>query len=78
MGEAAAILTEVTGKQVTSVSLSNEAAVERGLHQSVVNSHDWMNDAGSIVDYEDLTRFGIPLTFFKHWAEKHKDKIMIN
>ncbi|MEK3723588.1 SDR family oxidoreductase [Paenibacillus sp. FSL H8-0034] len=78
MGEAAAILTEVMGKKVTSVSLSNEAAVARGLYPSVVNSHDWMNDVGSIVDYEALTKFGIPRISFKHWVDKHKDKIKID
>ncbi|MCL6459379.1 MAG: NmrA family NAD(P)-binding protein [Gorillibacterium sp.] len=78
MGEAAAVLSEVTGKSVTSLSLSNQGAVERGLHQSVVNSHDWMNDVGSIVDYEDLKQFGIPAISFKQWALKHKDKIKVD
>ena len=78
MGEVAATLSRVVGKNVVSVTLSPAEAVARGLHPHVVNSHDHMNEGGFQVNIEALKRYGIPLTMFEQWAYKHRARIVID
>lgn len=71
MGEAAAILTRVTGKKVTAVSLSPDETKARGIYAGWVNSMEWANEVGYQVDIAALKSYGIPLMTFEHWARKH-------
>ncbi len=78
MGEVAEILSRVKGKKVSSVYVSHEEAIKRGLHPGTVASHDKMNDIGYQTDFEALKKYGIPLTSFETWALRHKDEIIVN
>lgn len=77
MGEVAATLSKVLGKNVRAVALSPAEAVARGLHPNVVNSQAYRNEVGFQVKIEELKRYGIPLTTFEEWVYKHRDTIVI-
>lgn len=77
MGEVAASLSRVVGKNVISISLSPAEALARGLHPNVVNSQKYRNEVGFQVDIETLKHYGIPLTPFEAWAYNHRDALVI-
>lgn len=77
MAEVAAILTRVTGKKVTAVSLSPAETRARGLFPGWVNSMEWANEAGYQVDIAALKSYGLPLLSFEPWARKHRTEFVI-
>lgn len=78
MGEVAAVISEVLGKEVVSLSLSPAEAVSRGMHPSVVNSQNYRNEVGFQVDIDALKLYGIPLTTFEQWVHKYRNRIVID
>ncbi len=78
MNEVADILSKITDKNVTSISLSYEEAVKRGLHPGTVKGQEWMNNVRFQTNTKALREYGIPLTSFEKWARQHIDKIIIN
>jgi uncharacterized protein YbjT (DUF2867 family) len=78
MGEVAEILSRVKGEKVSSLYVSAEEAIKRGLHPGTVAGHDKMNESGYQTDFEALKKYDIPLTSFETWALRHKDEIIIN
>lgn len=78
MGEVAKTISEVTGKNVESVSLTSDEAVAAGLFQGSVSSHQWMNEIGFQIDIKGLEAYGIPLTTFEDWAIRNRTKIAID
>lgn len=78
MKEAADILAKETGKNVTSISLTPEETVKRGLHPGTVNGQEWMNTLENNNDANELKEYGVSLTSFEKWVGKNIDKIVID
>jgi uncharacterized protein YbjT (DUF2867 family) len=78
MGEVAEILSKVSGKTVRSLCVGAEEAIGRGLNPGTVEGHDMVNEIGYQTDFELLKSYGIPLTSFETWAQRHKEEIVIN
>lgn len=78
LGEAAVILSRVLDKRVISLSLSPEETIARGLYPNQVKSHDYLNERGQPIDIEALKQYGIPLTSFELWAQRHRDRIIVD
>ena len=77
MGEVAQALSKATGRRVTAVALSPAQALERGLHAGWVRSQEWSNEVGYRADIAGLARWGVPLTMFDSWTERHRSTITI-
>lgn len=93
-GEAADILSEITGKKVEAVYqtgdelLANEAyknALQKAFKnfdpalivKANLDSQEWNNTDGYQVDIERANAFGVKLSSFREWAERHKDEFVI-
>ncbi|WBC00546.1 hypothetical protein O7543_15255 [Solwaraspora sp. WMMA2080] len=70
MTEVAAILSEVTGRTVTTPVLTPEEAVERGLPPFAVNAAEQINENGSPACPEIAQALGLPTTDLRTWARR--------
>lgn len=79
MNEVASILSDVTGKKVSSLSLRSEELIEMGLSTGVAISHEWQNEVGYQVDIDSLkTTYKIKLSSFRDWAVKYRRDFIID
>lgn len=78
MGEVAEVLGRVLGKTVSAIALTPEQAIARGLFPGWVRSQEWSNEVSYKADIPNLPRYGIPLTSFAEWVERHRAEIVID
>lgn len=71
MGDVAATLSRVWSNKVEAVSVSPEAAVAAGLYPGWVRSQEWTNAWGYRADIKALADYGVSLTSFAEWAQRH-------
>lgn len=77
MSEVSDIISKVTGKSVTAVSLTTEEAKNQGLHAGWIRTQEWNNEVGYQVDIKTLKQNHIELTF-NEWAMNHRNQFIIN
>jgi uncharacterized protein YbjT (DUF2867 family) len=77
MSEVAAVLSRVIGKNVVVKSVSPAEAQQAGIFASWVRAQEWINEVGYRVDIAELATYGIPLTSFAAWVERHAGEIAI-
>jgi len=77
MPEVAGILARLSGRPVVSRELTPDQAISRGLFAGWVRSQEWSNEVSYCANIPSLARFGIPLTSFERWADKHRAQIRI-
>ncbi|MDG4805485.1 NmrA/HSCARG family protein [Micromonospora sp. WMMD1120] len=70
MTEVAAILSEVTGREIAAPVLTPQQAVERGLLPAVVRAVEQINENGSPARPELARALGLPTTDFRTWARR--------
>ncbi|MET7879514.1 NmrA/HSCARG family protein [Micromonospora profundi] len=70
MTELAAILSEVTGREITAPVLTPQQAVERGLLPAMVKAVEQINENGSPARPELTRALGLPTTDFRTWARR--------
>ena len=78
MAEVAATLSRVLHKPVEAQSVSPEQAKAAGLFPGWVRSQEWTNEIGYRADVAALAAYGIPLTRFADWVERHAQEIVID
>ena len=78
MDEVAATLSRVLHKQVRARSVSPDEAVAAGLFRGWVRSQEWTNEVGYRADIKALAAYGIPLTPFSQWIERHANEMVID
>jgi uncharacterized protein YbjT (DUF2867 family) len=78
MNEVARVLTSVLQKSVASIELTSAQALERGMHTGWVRSQEWSNEIGYRADIAALRHYGIPLTSFEQWVQRHRDAIRVD
>ncbi len=71
MDDVANILSNVSGATVLARSFSPKEARAAGIHAGLVQNQQWVNVEGYKVDLGRARSFGIPLSTFSEWAEKH-------
>lgn len=72
MAEIAAILSKVLQRNVVAAELTPEDALARGLSPGWVRSQEWSNEVGYRADIPALRRYGIALTSFEQWVQRHR------
>jgi uncharacterized protein YbjT (DUF2867 family) len=72
MGEIAEVLSEVSGRAITTTALTSAQAIARGLHPGWVRSQEWTNEVGYRADIAALASWGVPLTSFESWARANR------
>jgi uncharacterized protein YbjT (DUF2867 family) len=77
MQEVAATLSRTLHKGVSARSVSPQDAVGAGLFPGWVRSQEWTNEVGYRADIDALAAYGVPLTPFAGWIERHADEILI-
>lgn len=77
IGDIADTLGDVLGGKVTAVSVSPDKAEESGLAPTWIRSQEWINDVGYHVDLGALDQYGIAMTSFRNWVERHRAAISI-
>ncbi|MGC4815149.1 hypothetical protein ACLQ29_31935 [Micromonospora sp. DT228] len=70
MTEVAAILSEVTGREIAAPVLTPQQAVERGLLPAMVNTVERINENGSPARPDIARALGLPTTDFRTWARR--------
>ncbi|MGC5380801.1 NmrA/HSCARG family protein [Micromonospora sp. DT68] len=70
MTELAAILSEVTGREISAPVLTPQQAVERGLLPAMVKAVEQINENGSPARPELTRAMGLPTTDFRTWARR--------
>ncbi|MET8373597.1 NmrA/HSCARG family protein [Micromonospora profundi] len=70
MTELAAILSEVTGREISAPVLTPQQAVERGLLPAMVKAVEQINENGSPARPELTRALGLPTTDFRTWARR--------
>ncbi|MDR2188143.1 MAG: NmrA family NAD(P)-binding protein [Azonexus sp.] len=78
MTEVAAILSRLLQKRAVAESVSPDEAKAAGLNPGWVRTQEWINEVGYRADLESLKGYGIPLTSFTAWIERHADQIVID
>jgi uncharacterized protein YbjT (DUF2867 family) len=78
MPEAAATLSRMLHKKTTARSVSPDEAVAAGLFPGWVRSQEWTNEVGYRANIGALAPYGVPLTPFDKWIERHAQEISIN
>ena len=73
MREAAAAIAEATGKPVTAEQRTREELLATGGRDSVIDAQEWDAVNGYKADIEYAKSFGVKLSTFKEWAERHKN-----
>ena len=69
-------LGKVNGKKINAVHLSPQEALARGVSSMGVVMEEWMNEVGHNVDIKGLKEYGIHLTSFDEWLDKHKKELL--
>ncbi|MCY1553997.1 hypothetical protein D9M68_905330 [compost metagenome] len=82
MEEVAATLGRVLGKSVSAQSVPPDEAIKAGLFPGWVRSQEWTNEVGYRADMPALNsalgHYGIELTPFANWIERHAREIHID
>ncbi|AOS63943.1 NmrA/HSCARG family protein [Actinoalloteichus hymeniacidonis] len=68
MTEMAAVLAEVSGRQVDAPVLTSAEAIERGLDPMIVSHQEWLNEVGAPARPEHAHALGLTTTDFRTWA----------
>jgi uncharacterized protein YbjT (DUF2867 family) len=70
--EMAAAMAEGLGRPVVVETATPEEAVSAGLFKGWVRSQEWVNETGGYrADMEAAKQWGVPLTSFSQWIERH-------
>jgi len=77
MDEVAALLGRVLHKKVEAQSVSPDQAIAAGLFPGWVRTQEWINEVGYRADVAALASYGISLTRFEAWIERHAKDIVI-
>jgi uncharacterized protein YbjT (DUF2867 family) len=77
MGGVAAVLSRELRRTIIAKSVSPEAAQEAGLAAAWVRAQEWINDVGYRADMTELAGYGVPLTSFAAWVERHAGEIAV-
>jgi uncharacterized protein YbjT (DUF2867 family) len=77
MSEVAAVLSRVLRKSVVLRSVSPAEAQQSGLFATWVRAQEWINEVGYRVDIAGLAAYGIPLTPFAAWVQRHAGEIVV-
>lgn len=75
--EVAAKITQVTGKLVSAVTLSEEEALARPEGELYSQAESWNNVEGYRVDLDVVRSWGIELTTLDQFIQQHRDKLVI-
>jgi len=75
--EIAAALSRGTRKQISARSVTPEEARAAGLFAGWIRSQEWTNEVGYRADIASLGSYGMPLTSFSNWIERHVHEIVI-
>ena len=78
MVEVAAILARVLEKNVQASSVTPDQALAAGLFPGWVRSQEWTNEVGYRADIAALQHYGVRLTPFAQWVERHAAEIVID
>lgn len=82
MDDVATTLSRVLGKSVSAQTVSSDEAVKAGLFPGWVRSQEWTNEVGYRADIPALSsalgHYGIELTPFAAWIERHAGEIHID
>ena len=73
IGEIATSITNVTGRNIHIDYVSEEEAVQKGMHPGFANAQIWNNEIGYNVDIQSLITYGLPLTSFRQYLEKNRN-----
>lgn len=77
MRRAATVIAEVTGKPVVAEQRTREELLATGGRDSVIDAQEWDAVNGYTADIDYAKSFGVPLSTFEEWAERHKDEFDI-
>ncbi|MGO8856830.1 MAG: NmrA/HSCARG family protein [Steroidobacteraceae bacterium] len=77
MTEVAATLSRVLGKPVEARSVTPAQAKAGGLFPGWVRSQEWTNEVGYRADIAALAQYGVPMTRFVDWIDRHAGEITI-
>ena len=77
MNDVAVVLGRALGKTVAVKSVSPAEAQQAGLFATWVRAQEWINEVGYHVDIAELAAYGIPLTSFATWVQRHAREIVI-
>lgn len=78
IGDIVSEIGKVTGKAIEVKYLTEKEAVDNGMFGPLANYQEWTNAAGYIVDIAQLRSYGIPLTSFRAFFEKNKERIKVS
>jgi uncharacterized protein YbjT (DUF2867 family) len=78
MDEVAAILARVLEKNVQASAVTPHQALAAGLFPGWVRSQQWTNEFGYRADIAALQQYGVRLTPFAQWVERHAAEIVID
>ena len=78
MTEVAAILSRHCGKPVRAQSASPKEVKASGQFPGWVRTQEWIGEVGYRADIAALAQWGIPLTPFEAWVQRHRTSIVIN
>ncbi|KHK89109.1 NmrA family NAD(P)-binding protein [Novosphingobium malaysiense] len=76
-GEIARSITDATGRRVVACHVSPQDAAVLGHHAGLTESQQWCNVEGYRVDHVQAASWGIALTGFARWAQKHANRFVI-
>jgi uncharacterized protein YbjT (DUF2867 family) len=77
MKEVAATLSRLLQKNILAIELTPGQALARGLHPGWVRSQEWTNEVGYCADIAALRQYGISLTSFEQWVQRHRSDIVV-
>jgi uncharacterized protein YbjT (DUF2867 family) len=77
MGDIATVMSRVLHKTVVAKSVSPQEALDAGIFPMWVRSQEWINVVGYRVDAAKLPAWGVPLTPFASWVQRHAAEIDI-
>ncbi len=77
MSEVAAVLGKALRRTVVLQSVSPAEAQQAGIFASWVRAQEWINEVGYRVDIAALAAYGIPLTSFAAWVQRHAGEIVV-
>jgi uncharacterized protein YbjT (DUF2867 family) len=78
MDEVAERLAKVLGKNVQASAVTPDQALAAGLFPGWVRSQEWTNEFGYRADMRALQHYGVGLTPFVQWVERHAAEIVID
>ena len=77
MSKVAAILSQQLHRTVRAESVSPRAAREAGIFPGWARTQEWINEVGYRADIGALKAYGIALTSFTEWVQRHAGEIDI-